>query len=375
MKALQVVASINEEADGVAAAVLGLAKNMALRGYETTLACATPGQVPNLPCETLFADPFLVLGKDLSFSLARRVGDAAKHFEIVHSHGLWNPINIATGYVVPRKRAMLVCSPHGTLTRWALNHSKYKKRALWPLQRQVLARANLIHVTSESELLDVRRMGFSNPVAIIPIGIDFPQLIESGCSEQRRTLLFLSRIHQKKGIDRLLHAWSQLESQFPSWRLVIAGKGDEGYVRSMRDLAATLTVKRVEFVGPKYGSEKEQLYRTADLFVLPTHSENFGIVVAEALANGCPVVVSRGAPWEGVHANGCGWWIENSVEVLRNALACAMSMERIDLHRMGMAGRDWMLREFSWMSMVDKMVGSYRWLLGEGDCPEWVVLS
>ncbi len=145
-------------------------------------------------------------------------------------------------------------------------------------------------------------------------------------SDGRRTLLFLSRIHPTKALDRLLAAWVQLQSRHPDWRLVIAGRGEAAHVEEVKALAKTLGADRVEFPGPLFGDAKAQAYFGAELFVLPTHSENFGMVVAEALAHGCPAVVSRGAPWAGLETEGCGWWVDNSVESLVAALDAAMQL-------------------------------------------------
>lgn len=375
MRVLQVASSVDEEADGVASAVLGLTENMVAYGYDVSLACATPLTTRILPPQSLTAASYQLVKWNLNIGLMKILSKAAKNFEIIHNHGLWNPINIAAGFVVPGKRAKLVTSPHGTLTEWALANSKYKKKALWPLQKRVLACADLIHVTSESELLDVRRAGFKCPVAVISIGIDFLPQLESRGLKESNTLLFLSRIHEKKGIDNLLYAWCRVQNDFPNWRVVIAGKGDRDYVNYIQGLAAQLAVRRVEFIGPKYGAEKNHLYAEADIFVLPTHSENFGIVVAEALVSGCPVVVGKGAPWEGVRRHGCGWWIDNNVDELATTLNVAMSTKGAVLREMGEAGRSWMHRDFSWLSMVQKMNTSYQWLLEGGSRPDWVVVD
>ena len=190
-----------------------------------------------------------------------------------------------------------------------------------------------------------------------------------------RTLLFLSRIHPTKAIDRLLAAWAQLQTRHPDWRLVIAGRGEVAHVEEVEALAKTLGVDRVEFPGPLFGDAKAQAYSGADLFVLPTHSENFGMVVAEALAHGCPAVVSRGAPWAGLETEGCGWWVDNSVESLVAALDAAMHSPPEQLAAMGLRGRAWMERDYGWAAIGQKMDAAYRWLVNGGERPAWVRLK
>ena len=208
----------------------------------------------------------------------------------------------------------------------------------------------------------------------IPNGVDLPALSKCA-SSSLRTLLFLGRIHPVKGIDRLLHAWRSLQDLQPGWRLVVAGRGEAMHEREVRELAATLRLQRVEFVGAVYGNEKSQAYFGANLFVLPTHSENFGMAVAEALAHGCPAVVSRGAPWAGLEGQGCGWWVGNEVPELTAALDTAMSLPAEKLAEMGCQGRAWMARDFGWDSVAQRMEAAYRWVLDGGQAPAWVKLD
>lgn len=375
MKILQVISDIEEEADGVASAVLGLTRSLESLQIDVGLACAKPINSRWLPKETLFGSLSKSAKWSLNTGLMRVVSKAANSYDIIHNHGLWNDINIVAGFVIPGKMAKLVTSPHGTLTKWALASSKHKKRVVWPLQQRVLSRANLIHVTSESELDDVRRNGFKSPVAVVPIGIDVVSFLKVVKPSSLKKLLFFSRVHPKKGVDRLICAWAKIQNEFPDWRLVIAGKGEEDYISFLKGLAVQQGVDRVEFMGPVYGDEKTKLYFEADIFILPTHSENFGIVVAEALACACPVIVGRGAPWAGVHENLCGWWVENDVGELAATLRIAMGLDSVALHSMGLAGREWMRRDFEWKSVGVKMNESYKWVMGEIDRPSWIVLD
>jgi glycosyltransferase involved in cell wall biosynthesis len=310
----------------------------------------------------------------ISASLAQALGRKALVVDVVHNHSLWSMVNVAAGWVVPGRRAKLVTSPRGTLSTWALRRSRWVKRILWPLQRRVLVRADMLHATSEDELKEIRAQGFKAPVVVLPNGIDLPVLpsISRNRDTQTRTLLFLSRIHPIKGIDQLLQAWVELQHTHPLWRLVIAGKGEAVHVEQVHALATALSVQRVEFRGPLYGEAKAQAYSDADLFVLPTHSENFGLVVAEALAHGCPAVVSRGAPWSGLESEKCGWWVDGSLQPLTAALDVAMRLAPVQLAEMGMRGRAWMERDFGWAAIGHKMDAAYRWLVYGGERPAWV---
>jgi len=283
-------------------------------------------------------------------------------------------VNVAAGWAVPGFRAKLVTSPHGTLSSWALERNRLVKKLLWLLQRRTLSQADLLHATSEEEYYDIRALGFQSPIMIVPNGIDIPEIpkIDTANEIDSRTLLFLSRIHSTKGIDRLLQAWTSLHKRHPQWRLVVAGFGAANHVKDVTALASSLRLERVLFPGPLYGEAKKQAYFGADLFVLPTHSENFGMVVAEALAHSTPAVVSRGAPWSGLETEGCGWWIEHDVPTLIAALDCAMSMPASQLAEMGRKGRAWMERDFGWESIARRMEAGYRWIIEGGAPPAWV---
>lgn len=372
MRLVHVVPHIDQEAAGPSYSVPRLCQSLAACGNQVELTCiAARGGITGV---TLDLHPqWPILGRfAISTSLAGALGRKAREVDIVHNHSLWSMVNVAAGWVVPGRRAKLVTSPRGTLSTWALGRSRGVKRVLWPLQRRALSRADLLHATSEVEFQEIRAQGFTAPVALVPNGIDLPNLPPSWPYTGVRTLLFLSRIHPTKGLDRLLHAWVELQARHPSWRLVIAGRGEEAHVQEVHELAKSLGVQRVEFPGPLYGEAKAQAYFGADLFVLPTHSENFGMVVAEALAHGCPAVVSRGAPWPGLQAEECGWWVDNSVQSLTAALDAAMQLPAEQLVAMGLRGRAWMARDYGWEAIGQKMDSAYRWLLTDGERPAWV---
>ena len=158
----------------------------------------------------------------------------------------------------------------------------------------------------------------------------------------------------------------------PEWRLRIVGPDNGGYLAQMRALASDLGLKRVEFSGAVYGRHKWQVYRDADLFVLPTYSENFGMAVAEALAAGIPAIVSKGAPWEGLETHGAGWWIDIGFDPLVECLKKALGQSACELTTMGLRGRTWMEHEYSWQCIGRQMAETYRWVLHGGDKPGWV---
>jgi len=300
---------------------------------------------------------------------------AANAVDILHNHSIWMMPNVYPGWVTKGRNVPLVVSPRGTFSKWAMRRSRTVKFLFWhSLQKRAIAHAAMFHATATSEYDDIRRLGFRQPVVVLPNGIDFPPS-SAGMrrDEGKATLLFLSRVHPTKGLENLLQAWAALQHQHLQWKLRIVGPGEPSYLKKLGDLASSLGLERITFDGPLYGREKDQAYRSADLFVLPTHSENFGMAVAEALAVGCPVVTTKGAPWSGLVEHHAGWWIDIGVEPLRMALDEAMAKHAGDLAEMGARGRSWMERDFSWEQIAAQMIESYRWIREGGAQPDWIV--
>ena len=369
MRLVHVVPHISEEASGPSYSVPRLCVSLAALGHEVELSClAAQGPIPGVRLDVHGQWPVLsrfAVSPSHTLALLRK----AEQVDVVHNHSLWSMVNVAAGWVVPGRKAKLVTSPRGTLSAWALGRSRLAKKLLWPLQRRALEQADLLHATSEVEYREIREQGFKAPVAIIPNGIDLPELIVDRPRAEQRTLLFLGRIHPIKGVDRLLNAWRQLQHLHPGWRLRVVGRGEAGHEREIKELAHSLQLERVDFSGPLYGAEKSKAYFEADVFVLPTHSENFGMVVAEALAHGCPVVVSKEAPWAGVKEERCGWWVEHDVNTLTGGLDAALSESSEALREKGAKGRTWMERDFSWLSVAERMAASYRLIHHGGEPP------
>ena len=290
---------------------------------------------------------------------------------MVHAHGLWLMPNVDAGRAAQRTGTGLVVSPRGMLAPEALDYSRLKKRLFWHLlQRRAYAGAAAWHATSEQEAAEIRAFGIGAPIAVIPNGIDLPAVLaEHDETKQRRRLLFLSRIHPKKGLPVLLDAWAQLARERPEWDLVIAGADEGGHRAELEARIATEAIPNVTFTGPLYGEGKSALLEDTDLFVLPTRNENFGIAVAEALAAGIPAVVTTGAPWRGLETERCGWWIEQGREPLLAALRQATAFPASERRAMGLRGRDWMARDFGWDRIGAQMGSVYRWLASDGPRP------
>jgi glycosyltransferase involved in cell wall biosynthesis len=258
----------------------------------------------------------------------------------------------------------------------ALGFSRVKKVLFWHLlQGPAIRCVACYHATSRQEYEDIRAYGLTQPVAIIPNGIDLPQFFPTRTSAADRVALSLGRIHPKKGLERLVSAWAKVEAAYPGWRLRIVGQAEVGHDVQLRALAATLKLGHVSIEPAIYGEEKYAAFREADFFVLPTLNENFAMTVAESLAAGTPVISTKGAPWAGLEVERCGWWIDHGIEPLVAALSGAMVLPREELRAMGARGQAWMARDFGWDAIASKMAAVYAWLAGKAAPPDWVSLA
>lgn len=375
MKLLHVVPHLDEEATGPTQSVMRLCESLAAAGNHVELHTMAGGRQP-LGVD-LHVHPEWRLPPRFGFSphLRAQLAHAALSADIVHNHSLWSYPNMAAGMACQPGKT-LVTSPRGTLAPAARQRSRWKKQLFAPLQRPAIERATCLHATSTMELQDIRAADLRQPVIVLPNGIDVPPLDSSDrISSERRRLLFLGRIHPIKGIEMLLESWQALQAQHPEWDLTIAGKGDAAYVATLQRLAADLHLKRVEFSGAIYGEAKHALFRSAEIFVLPTHTENFGMAVAEALVREIPVLTTRGAPWQGLATTGSGWWIERNLDDLTDSLDTAMHKTRAELSDMGTRGREWMNRDFAWPAIAAAMADSYRWLTKGGEKPACIHLN
>lgn len=307
--------------------------------------------------------------------LARALRADAAAGAILHAHGLWLMPNVypARACQAASGRSVIVHAPRGMLSPAALEISAWKKRPFWwLLQRRALAAADCLHATAASEADEIRAAGLANPIAIIRNGVDVPPRLSGPDRSNGCTLLYLGRIHPKKGLDRLVAAWARLEGRYPDWSLRIVGTDERNHAAALRAQAGALGAARVIIEGPVYGAARDAAYHQADVVVLPSLNENFGMTVAESLAAGTPVVCTTGAPWSGLNAGRCGWWVEQGVEPLAAALAAAFEMPGDERRAMGERGRAWMIRDFSWDAVAAEMADVYRWLRFGGEPPATV---
>lgn len=242
------------------------------------------------------------------------------------------------------------------LEPWIMANNPWKKKLRFFYTKKAIHRAAHIHATAQMEADNIKELGFSNPISIIPNGINLSEVKEVKTIYGTKKMVFLSRIHPKKGIELLLEAWRNTDTK--GWTLEIAGNGEAVYIETLTQSAKDL--ENVHFIGPQYGEAKWDFLRSADVMVLPTYSENFGIVVAEALAVGVPVITTKGTPWEDLERHKCGWWIELSVSNLKRCLEEVIKTSQDHIKTMGANGQSLIKDKYDIKAVAKNMSELYK---------------
>jgi len=367
MRILHFLSSARNDVGGPARAVIDLCACLADRGHEVTLATCYGADLPvewemghcKRPRVIQIAPPTLA-GRAYWRSSASPLADLLVNQDLVHVHGMWDLVNVQLTSMARQRRIPYFISIRGMLDDWSMNQSKVRKRIYMSLiGDRWLRGARMIHLTARAELdqaaawfprskgrvipnlLDLR------PFANLPSAEQATQTFQSG--DGRRRLLFLSRLHPKKGLEILLEALQILRNRGTSVFALIAGRGEPRYVESLKELALSsgLTDDEYRFVGPVTGDLKLSLYRSADLFVLPTQQENFGFVFIEALACGLPVITTTGVDiWPELESSGGARIADGAAIPLADAIESLLAQPE-EMRRMGAAGREWVFQHMS----------------------------
>ena len=306
-------------------------------------------------------------GRDFAPRLIPELWRRAKAADVMHLTATYSFPSLPTMTVVRVRGVPLVWSPRGAIQatyEWDGARRKSLKQLWENVARSLLPRRSLIHATADVERHACAQCFRKTSAAVIPNGVDVPKALpeRDQASDGLLRLMFLSRLDVKKGLENLIAAVAALPEHIV---LDIYGTGTPEYVSQLKaEVQRVGAQSRISFAGHVEGEEKSQAFYKADIFVLPSYSENFGIVVAEALAHGVPVIASHGTPWAEVETKRCGLWVDHEPVSLINAVR---KLERCDLKKMGALGRAWVEVEFSWDAVAAAMAQSYHELVGTPD--------
>ena len=285
--------------------------------------------------------------------------------DVVHINGCWQPQLAFFQWAARSLKIPVVLSPHGMLEPWIVKRHYWTRK--WPAiqlyQRGLVKRADYLHATADAEKENLLRLGWNSRIAVIPNAVNIEDLPLKNNWSPKRRIVFMSRLHVKKGIELLLEALRHLKPDLDGYEVIIAGEGEPYYVETLKKAAISFGLSEVvKFVGGVYGAEKVSLLQSADFFVLPTYSENFGIVVAEALACGTPVITTHGTPWKELEDYACGWYIPVEVNALRKTLREAMSLTEETIETMGRNGRRLVEKQYTDKSVASQFFEKYAFL-------------
>jgi poly(glycerol-phosphate) alpha-glucosyltransferase len=296
-----------------------------------------------------------------------------ERFDIVALQGVWSALNAIVAHDVRAPRTRIVLTPQGMLDSWAIARSRLKKRLAGLIYvNRMLRNVDCFHVNSEQEAAAVRRLGYRAPIAIIPNGVELP-VLEATAPPAIRTLLFLGRLHAKKGVRELLAAWSGLRNESNDWKLVLAGPDEMG-LRSELEAAAAGGLN-LEYAGAVFGKDKDRLLRSASAFVLPSFSEGFPMSVLEAWSYGLPVIMTPQCNIDAGFQADAAISTEPTANALTTALRRLLASSPHELESMGRRGRALVERQYSWARVAQQLEDVYDWLLARRARPDTVYLD
>lgn len=358
------------EGGGLGSSTVALQRQMQAQGVSSVL-CATHGGQPQNLVENSrefrrIKPDFIYFSPEMQRAAPGLVGDA----DVIHGHGLYVGTNYIFGRECRRQHKPLVYHVHGMFEPFILHRSRWKKQLVrWVFENANFRYARLWRALTAKEADQIRACGIKQPIVIAPNGLnlaDFPQPMDSeapiqlasGQSLVKKALriLFLGRIHPKKGLDLLLYAWARLSSSTKNWELVIAGPDEQGHLAQIQELASALGVRdQIVFTGPVTGEVKTRLLYSSDLFILSSYSEGFSMSLLEAMACGLPVIATHACNFPEISASHAGWECDGVVDSLAAILRTALEAPPADRREYGRNGRRLVEARYAWSAVIQTL--------------------
>lgn len=360
MKVLTLMSSIDLNYGGPARSVPMMVKGLAEIGVDVTLMTIRSENMNLHALEGTTAKLHVLERNYTSKDMEAFV--VSEGFDIIQNQSMWDLCYHQMAKIAHKHGVPYISTPRGMLEPWSLSQKRWKKKlALALYQMKDLQRSACIYTTAETEAQHVKALGVKAPFVVIPNGIEtdgYP--CRTSMEGVKKQVLFLSRIHVKKGIELLIDAWKRLQNDFSDWNLVIVGNGESEYIHSLRNRIAEANLNdSVSIQDPVFGNDKIALYQSSSLFVLPSFSENFGMVIAEAMSCGVPVITTKNCPWELLNGTQTGWCIDLSVDELERALRESLGMEEKALYEKGQRGSNLIFERFNYRMVAEKAKQCY----------------
>ena len=373
MKVLSFVSSLDLSSGGPSRSVPMLAKGLAELGVDITLMAI---RSENMNIHALEGTSVKLKVISPSFSrreIAKFLAD--ERFELIQIQSVWEMPYHKVMVEARKLNIPYIVTPRGMLEPWSLSQKKWKKRLAWWLyQRNDVQKSVCVFTTAKMEADHVSNLGITTCKAVIPNGIETDSYpCKTSIDVVKKQVLFLSRVHVKKGIEILFDAWKRIHSEFAEWQLLVIGNGEAEYIHSLENRVECLGLKEsIKILPPVFGNDKIQIYQESALFCLPSYSENFGMAIAEAMSCGTPVITTTNCPWNILNDTKTGWCIDLNVDNLERALREALSMNPTELYDMGQKASKLIYENFDYRNVTRKTLKLYEWLLNGGEKPEFV---
>lgn len=376
-KILHTISSMNLSAGGPTSCLWNLVKGLQKESVDVSVLTFAPGSGDKLVSdESLIKTVSLPRFPRYGFSLEyRNALEGYKDVNLIHANALWQYNTHAAAAFARKHKIPLVISLHGMLYPEGLKKSKWiKKISLMLYQRKDIRQSTVLHATCHQEMEYIRALGYKNPIAVIPNSIEMPTLTKAGSALNKTPFRigFIGRLAPIKNLENLIKAWSDAGAGYHDWELVLIGDGEVSYTSHLKDLASSLQVPNIKFTGFLSGEAKDEVVDSLSFLVLPSKSENFGMVVLEALLRGIPVIASKGTPWEELDTHRCGWWVYNDVENLSATIRKAITLPEQERIAMGEQGINLVRNHYSVDVVARKMLNLYKWILTGHNKPEYI---
>lgn len=360
MKIIHYIPSIDRMAGGISTYMQVLAKPLGTMAEVHIMTHASENPLPMENCKVHDIPryrPFSGVWKKAVVDLLDSVRP-----DIVHVNCCWTPDCAMIQRLAQKRGYKVVLTPHGMLEPWIIKRHYWTRKvpALWLYQKAAVQRADCVQATAESERGNLLKLGYNSNIKVVRLGIDAESIEMKRSWKKSRQILFLSRVHVKKGINFLVEAADVLRNELQGYKILVAGEGEADYVEAMKRMICDRGLQDiVKLIGGVYGDEKWRLFQTSDFFVLPTHSENFGLAIAESLASGTPVITTVGTPWSDLNSSEAGAWIEIGTQPLVETLRKFLSLSDDEREAMGRNGRKLIEEKYSAHVMAVQMMEVY----------------
>ena len=361
MKIIHYIPSIDRIAGGTSTYTQVLGKELGKLAEVHIITHASENPLPIDNCQIHYVSGYNPLKGSFNIEV-NELFDVLKP-DLVHVNCCWMPACAFVQQMAQKRNIKVVLTPHGMLEPWIIKRHYWTRKlpALLLYQKSAIQNADCLQATAESEKQNLLKLGYNSNIKIVKLGIDAESIAMKTSWKKNKQMLFLSRVHVKKGINYLIEAADILREELQGYKILVAGEGNADYVTSLKQQIMDKGLQDIiQLIGGVYGDKKWELFQTSDFFVLPTHSENFGLAIAESLASGTPVITTVGTPWNDLNSSNAGAWIEIGTQPLVETLRRFLSLSDEELETMGKNGRKLIEAKYSAKVMAEEMMEMYQ---------------